>query len=101
MSRISRVLKNKNRLEKEARLRRDRELSQMTKEASFKAKLRDSLRLVNTILDKSEVKSVVVNIPSTNLADFSRAIYEADMAEYNVRQISASRFAISRKELDF
>lgn len=101
MSRIGNVLRNKNRLEKEAQLKRDRELQRMKKEASYKARLRDTLRQVDNLLDKPDLKSVIIEIPKASIPEFSRVIYESDMAEYTVTQISAVKFSICRKEVDF
>lgn len=101
MSRIINVIKNKNRLEKEAAARRNRELQRMKKEASYKARLRSALRQVDTLLDKTEIKSVLVEVPKASIAEFTRLIYEPDMAEYSIRQLTATKFAIGRKEVDF
>lgn len=101
MSRIREVLKNKNRLERDARIRRDNELKRMRREAAYKAVLRNSLKLVDTILDKPEIKSVVIEVQKNNIPEFTRVIYETDMAEYSISQLSATKFAIGRKELDF
>ena len=101
MSRIVNVLKNKNRLEKEAMARRNRELQRMKKEASYKARLRTALKQVDNLLEKSDIKSLLVEIPKASIAEFTRVIYEPDMAEYSIRQLTVTKFAISRKEVDF
>lgn len=101
MSRIREVLKNKNRLEREARVRRGNELKRMQREAAYKSVLRTSLKQVDALLDKPEIKSVVIDVQKSNLPEFTRVIYETDMAEYSISQLSATKFAISRKELDF
>lgn len=101
MSRIVNVLKNKNRLEKEAMARRNRELQRMKKEASYKARLRTALKQVDNLLEKSDIKSVLVEIPKASIAEFTRVIYEPDMAEYSIRQLTVTKFTISRKEVDF
>lgn len=72
----------------------------MKKEASYKAVLKDSLKQVNSLLDKG-VRSVIVEIDRQDIPDFTRVIYEPEMAEYTVTQISATRFSIARKEVDF
>lgn len=101
MSRIANVLKSKNRLEKEARARRNREIHRMQREATYKANLKKSLNQVDILLKDNEIKSVIIEIPNKYLADFMRVMYESDMVEYSITQLSATKFTIGRKEVDF
>lgn len=103
MSRISEVLKNKNKLEKVKRNRRKDEMTTIKQESAFKARLFEELKKIDILFEKDEVESVVVVIPDVFIAKFGAALYSEDLAEYDIRQVEgyANRFSISRRFISF
>ncbi len=103
MSRISEVLKNKNKMEKARRSRRKDEMMSIKQESSFKARLYDELRKIDVLFEKEEVESVTIVIPEVFIAKFGAAIYSEDLAEYDIRQVDgyADRFSVRRKFIAF
>lgn len=99
MSRISEVIKNKNRIEKQNRQNRKDKMSSVRQEAIFKAKLSNELKIVDTLLESNEVKSVTIEIPDAYMANFSIAIYSPELAEYKVEQVTGNpnKFRLSRR----
>lgn len=103
MSRISEVLKNKNRVERSQKARRKEELNSLRSSASFKAKLYDELKKIDILLDSNEVDSVVITIPDMFIAKFGEAIYSEDLAEYDIQQVEGvpNQFYVKHKYLQF
>lgn len=103
MSRISDVMKNKNRVEKLRQTRRREEISSMKNESAFKARLYDELNRLNFILEQGEVDCIIIKIPDAFLANFGAAIYGADLVEYNIEQVESepNKFYVRRKFVAF
>lgn len=103
MSRISEVLKNRNRVEKTQRARRKEELNSLKVSSAFKARLYDELKNIDVILDSDEVESVVIEIPDQFLAKFGEAIYSEDLAEYDIQQVEgvSNQFYVRHKFIMF
>lgn len=87
MSRISEVLKNKNRLEKSQRARRKEELVSLKSQASFKASLSDELKYIDALLDSNEIESITIKIPESLITKFSEAIYSEELSGYDIAQL--------------
>ena len=103
MSRISEVLKNKNRVEKIRRNRRRDEMTLLKQESSFKVRLYDELKKIDILFEKDEVEAVIIEVPNEFIAKFGAAIYSEDLAEYTIKQVDgyANRFSIERKIVIF
>lgn len=103
MSRISEVLKNKNRVEKIRRNRRRDEMTLLKQESSFKVRLYDELKKIDILFEKDEVEAVIIEVPNEFIAKFGAAIYSEDLAEYTIKQVDgyANRFLIERKIVMF
>lgn len=103
MSRISEVVKNKNRIEKLNKARRKDELSKLRMTSAFKARLYDELKYIDVVLEDAEVEFVVITVQDKYLALFSSAIYSEDLAEYEVEQYNdeANQFKIKRRSILF
>lgn len=96
-TRIGEVLKNKKRLEKSQRAKRNAEMNQMKQSQMYKASLVNGLAEVNGLLDSDEINGVIVQIPDKYLARFSEAIYDSELAEYEVMQLEADTFLLRYK----
>lgn len=86
MSRITEVLKNKNRVEKSQRARRKDELNQLKTRAAFNASLSDEMKYIDTLLSSSEIEYVTIKVPEGLIAKFGEAIYSEGMSGYDVAQ---------------
>lgn len=103
MSRVSEVIKNKNKVEKAHRARRKNEMLSLRDKSAFKAKLHDELRHVEAILDSEEVESVVITVPEKFMYQFNSAIYADDLAGFDIEQSTdvPNKFYIRRKIVRF
>lgn len=103
MSKISKVLKNKNRVERSQKARRKEELNSLRSSSAFKARLYDELKKIDILLDNSEIEAVIITIPDTFLAKFGEAIYSEDLAEYDIQQVEGvpNQFYVRHKYLQF
>ena len=101
MSRISSVLKNKNKVERLEKQRRENELTRLKLETAYTAKLNEELRVLDTILTDTEVDKVIIEIPKDLLTMFTRAIYREEMTQYNIIQTGEYTFEIGRKIINF
>ena len=87
MSRISEVIKNKNRIEKSHRARRKEELSNLRGKAAYKAAISDELKYIDTLLSSDEIEGVVIKVPDKQIAKFSESIYSEELAGYEITQM--------------
>jgi hypothetical protein len=87
MSRTSEVIKNKNRVEKTQRARRQEEIRSNQTASAFRARLYEELKKIDLLLDSEEIESIVITIPNQFLAQFGEAIYSEDLAEYDIQQV--------------
>lgn len=103
MSKIAEVIKSKNAREKSIKNRRRQELKMLRDKSAFKARLYEELQKVSALINTGEVEGVIVEIPDAYISRFAEAIYSADLAEYDVRQIEndTNKFYIKHKIIQF
>lgn len=101
MSKIIQVIKNKNKREKLDRQRKKQDMAYMQLESAYKAKLYDSLDIINLLLGDMEVAKVIIEVPSKYLSQFMKAIYSEEMSEYSILQLDSNKFEIGRKIINF
>lgn len=103
MSRVSEVLKNRNRVEKTQKARRKEELNDLRIRSAFKARLYDELKKIDILLDSDEIKSIVISIPENFMSQFGEAIYSEDLAEYDIQQVEGSPnlFSVRHRIIQF
>ncbi len=103
MSRVSQVLKNRNRVEKTQRARRKEEIQSLRVSSAFKARLYGELKKIDALLDSDEISSIVITIPDAFIARFGEAIYSEDLAEYDIRQVEGTpnQFYVKHKVIQF
>lgn len=103
MSRISDVLKNKNKVERSRRARRKSEMISLRDKSIFKAKLYDELQHIEIILSDTNIDAVKITVPDKFLNMFSTAIYSEDLAGYEVTQVEneSKQFYIRRRFISF
>ena len=87
MSRISEVIKAKNKVEKSHKARRDEELSKLRGDAAYKAALSDSFRHLDVLLNSSEIGGIIIKVPTEQIAKFSENIYSEELSGYEISQI--------------
>ena len=101
MSRISSVIKNKNKIEKEYRKKRSEDLSNLRADAMYRTKLNEDLRYIRLILEDEEVKSIIIAIEERLIYQFLKMMYVEEMAEYSITQVDNTHFRIGRKVINF
>lgn len=101
MSRISQVIKNKNRREKLARDSRKQELKDMQLNSAYKAKLYEIVSMIEILFEDEEVERIRVEIPEAHLSKFMKAMYSEEMAIFEITQIDNRVFDIGRKVVNF
>lgn len=100
-SKIFTVLKNKNKIDKMDKKRKQDEIETLRIETSYRAKLYDNLAQVNKILNDTNVESVLIRIPKQYMGNFLKSLYTEDMAEYENEQVSDNEFVLRYKIIDF
>lgn len=101
MSQISRVLKNKNRIEKENRARRNKEINDMRELSIYRSRLSEDIKMIELLLEDEEVDSVVVNLGTERiLYMFQRFMYLEEFSEYVVQQVDKNKYSISRRVIN-
>lgn len=95
------TLRNKNKVEKLEKQRRDSELTRLKTETAYVAKLNDELRIINAVFSNDDVERVVIEIPKEATTMFTRSIYREEMTQYNIIQVGENRFEIGRKIINF
>lgn len=103
MSRISQVIKNKNKIEKSRKARRRNEMISLRDRSAFKAKLYDELKHIDVIFEDSDIDAILITVPDRALAQFNTAIYSEDLAGYDIEQVEnqPNQFYIRRKYIVF
>lgn len=103
MSRTSEVIKNKNKVEKARKARRQNEIINLKTKSAFKARLYDELRHLEIVLQDNDIDAVVITVPDKALSMFTTAIYSEDLAGYNIEQVEdqSNKFYIRRKFISF
>ena len=103
MSRISEVIKNKNKIEKARKARRKNEMLTLRDKSAYKAKLYDELKHIDAILEDSDVEAIVITVPDRSLAQFNTAIYSEALVGYDIQQSeeSPNQFYVRRKYISF
>lgn len=103
MSRISQVLKNRNRIEKARRKRRKEEIENLNDRAAFRARLAIELRKIDFMFTDESVDAVIIEVEESSLVKFGESIYSNEMLEYDVRQVEGkpNEFEIRRKFIAF
>lgn len=103
MSRIVETLKNKNRVEKLVRSKRNEELTRLKIDAAYKAKLYDSVRHLGALFSLDEIEAVVIEVKQKYITKFTAAIYTGELSEYEIVQsdTNPNQFTIKRKYILF
>ena len=103
MSRISEVIKNRNKIEKARKARRKNEMQMLRSESACKAKLYDELKHVEILLRDPDIDAVVINVSDASITQFTASIYSDDLAGYDIQQVDGqpNQFKIRRKFIMF
>ncbi len=99
MSRISNVIKNKNKIEKARRARQKDELLHLRETSVFKAKLYDKINQIEMLFSEDSVNAIIITVPDESLNYFTNAVYSEDLAGYIVEQVPEqyNKFVLRRK----
>lgn len=97
------VIKNKNKVEKENKRRRQLEIKSIKDSATFKAKVLKELSYLDEILDEDEDAKIEIEISERDMSLFSKLVYEPEMTIYKVSQSDkkVNSFIISKKFISY
>lgn len=88
MSRVSEVIKAKNKRKKQREARRKDELDKLKMKAAYRARLVAALDHVDVLLDSEDIDCVKIEVPQDYIARFSDELYKETLAEYEITQDS-------------
>ena len=98
--RLQSVMRNKDRVERERKKRRKAEVQEMQSDSLFRARLTADLKTVSLLLMDKDIASVVVTAEDASLDRLDAAMYDFEMAEYEVVKDGRS-YEIRNKTVDF
>ena len=103
MSRIVEVIRNKNRVERNKKIRQRQEMESMKSEALFRARIHDEFNRIGVLLDSDEIDSVIIEVGGKNIGKFGGAIYSTDLTEFDIEQVhnEPNKFIIRKKFITF
>lgn len=101
MSRVTQVLKNKNKREKADKQKKRQDMAAMQLESAYRAKLYDEMRRIDLMLEDENVDTVRIEVPPNYLSQFTKAMYAEEMSEYSISQIDTNIFDVGRKIINF
>lgn len=96
--RLRRVMKEKNKTQKERKRRRNRDIVEMRNNSIFSAKLNRDLNIIGTLLIDSDITSIEVETSQENIPRLDSAMYGYEMAEFDVSK-DDTRYTISNKRI--
>ena len=96
--RLRRVMKEKNKTQKERKRRRNRDIVEMRNNSIFSAKLNRDLNIIGTLLMDSDITSIEVETSQENIPRLDSAMYGYEMAEFDVYK-DDTRYTISNKRI--
>lgn len=100
-SKLIYVIKNKNKYEKEERLRRQAEIDELKSEGKFRVALNKDIELLRTLMEDPGVASIDVSIEDDELTHFNKALYYEEMKEFTWQQGNRPElFRCRRKDID-
>ena len=98
--RLKSVMRNKDRVERERKKRRKAEVLEMQSDSLFRARLTADLKTVSLLLMDKDIASVVVTAEDASLDRLDEAMYDSEMAEYEVFK-NGRDYEIRNKTVDF
>lgn len=96
--RLRRVIREKNRVQKERKRRRNKDIIEMRNNSIFSAKLSRDLNIIGILLMDSDIDSIEVETSQENVPRLDSAMYGYEMAEYVVSK-DDNRYTIRNKDI--
>lgn len=100
MSRTSEVLKNRKKIERELRARKNEEISKLRKNSSFRASASELFKEINVLLADDSVKSIVIEVDSNSIPNFGSMLiesHELDMYDIKQEEGKPGRFRVGKR----
>lgn len=94
--RLKRVMKEKNKTQKERKRRRNKDIVEMRNSSIFSAKLNRDLNIIGTLLMDSAISSIEIETTQENIPRLDSAMYGYEMAEFGVSK-DDTRYTVSNK----
>jgi hypothetical protein len=96
--RLRRVIREKNKVQKERKRRRNKDIIEMRNNSIFSAKLSRDLNIIGILLMDSDIDSIEVETSQENVPRLDSAMYGYEMAEYVVSK-DDTRYTIRNKDI--
>lgn len=96
--RLRRVIREKNKVQKELKRRRNKDIIEMRNNSIFSAKLSRDLNIIGILLMDSDIDSIEVETSQENVPRLDSAMYGYEMAEYVVFK-DDTRYTIRNKDI--
>lgn len=100
MSYIGNVLKNKNKLTKEAERRRHEAIRAVKSDALYMMQLSDDLNNIDMLFEDENVKEVHITVKDKHMSKFMKAKFSERMSEYDIT-ILKDYVVVRRRVVDF
>lgn len=102
MSRVTAVIKNKNKVNRERRNKVRSEIQRLNNKSKFRARLQSELNRLDVLLDQEGVDKLIIEVPEKSVALFTEAIYSGEFSEYVLKQMDgeANKFMISKEYIE-
>jgi len=95
-SEIVRVLKNKNKYEKEAKEQQKIDITRLNNEGKFRVALNKGVEELRILMQDEGVDYAEIHVEEENLALFNNALYFEELKEFAITQLSANDFKVER-----
>lgn len=99
MGQLAHVIKEKGRLEKAERKRRESELRDIRKQTMYRSKMYNNMREIRMLLSDDQVEAVTVQVDQKDMTEFMREVYGDEMSEYSV-SVDGNTAVIKRRMLE-
>lgn len=100
-SALLQVIKDKNKLERRARDRRNIKLKDIKSETLYSAKLVRELSYIDELLERPGIEAVIIEVSDKDYNLFTKAINRDELASYDIIQspTEAREFSIARQQI--
>lgn len=100
MSRTLDVIRNRNKVEKELRKRKQNEIVRLRRSTSFRASASEFFKGLNALLEDETVENITIEIDDKDISNFGRILIEShDLDAFDIKQVKGkpNQFIVSKK----
>lgn len=100
MSNITRAIKNRSRINREAERQRVQSIKEVKASALYRMRLNEDLNIIDTIFEDETVKEIKIAVAEKDIKQFMEATFSTRMADYEITQMPGY-MTIRRKMVSF